>query len=65
MDINSLRALSTVLVAIAFVGVCWWAFAPKRRQRFEEAARLPFIDEPPTAPFNTPSADQEKKQGEL
>ncbi|MCH9692268.1 MAG: cbb3-type cytochrome c oxidase subunit 3 [Gammaproteobacteria bacterium] len=45
MDINSLRALATVLVAVAFVGVCWWAFSPKRKKRFEEDAQLPFADE--------------------
>lgn len=45
MDINTLRALATVLVAIAFVGVCWWAFSPKRKKRFEEDAQLPFADE--------------------
>jgi cytochrome c oxidase cbb3-type subunit 4 len=46
MDINTLRSLSTVLVAVAFVAICWWAFSPSRRKRFEEAARLPFADEP-------------------
>ena len=45
MDINTLRALSTVLVAIAFVGICWWAFSPKRKKKFDEAAQLPFADE--------------------
>lgn len=47
MDINTLRALSTVLVALAFLGICWWAFSPRRRQRFNEAANLPFADEKP------------------
>lgn len=45
MDKGTLGAISTVLVAIAFAGVCWWAFAPKRRQRFREDANLPFADE--------------------
>ncbi|TQV84835.1 cbb3-type cytochrome c oxidase subunit 3 [Exilibacterium tricleocarpae] len=45
MDINTLRGLSTVLVMIAFVGVCWWAFSPRRKQRFKEAANLPFDDD--------------------
>lgn len=45
MDINDLRGLSTILVMIAFFGVCWWAFAPKRRKKFDEAAQLPFADE--------------------
>lgn len=45
MDINTLRGLSTIFVMIAFFGVCWWAFAPSRKKRFEEDANLPFADE--------------------
>lgn len=45
MDAGTLGAISTVLVMIAFFGVCWWAFSPKRRKRFEEDANLPFADE--------------------
>lgn len=45
MDINDLRGLSTVLVMVAFLGVCWWAFSPSRRDQFKDAASLPFADE--------------------
>lgn len=45
MDINTVRGLSTIFVAIAFIGVCWWAFSPKRKKKFDEAANLPFADE--------------------
>ena len=45
MDAGTLGAISTVLVMIAFFGVCWWAFAPKRKKRFEEDAKLPFADD--------------------
>ena len=45
MDIIQLRSLATVLVMLAFLGICWWAYSPKRKQRFEEAANLPFADE--------------------
>ncbi|MBC6904677.1 cbb3-type cytochrome c oxidase subunit 3 [Saccharophagus sp. K07] len=45
MDINTLRSISPILVLLAFIGVCWWAFSPKRRKRFDEAANLPFADE--------------------
>lgn len=45
MDINTIRGLSTVFMAIAFFGVCWWAFSPKRKKKFDEAANLPFADE--------------------
>ncbi len=45
MDINDWRGISTILVMLAFFGICWWAFSPKRRTRFEEDAQLPFADE--------------------
>lgn len=45
MDAGTLGAISTVLVMIAFFGVCWWAFSPKRKRRFEDDANLPFADE--------------------
>ncbi len=45
MDINDLRGLSTLLLLIAFLGVCFWAFSSKRKKAFEEAGRLPFADE--------------------
>ncbi len=46
MDVGTLGAISTVLVTIAFFGVCFWAFSPKLKKRFEEDAKLPFADEP-------------------
>jgi len=45
MDKGTLGAISTVLVMIAFFSVCWWAFSPKRKKRFEEDANLPFADD--------------------
>ncbi len=45
MDINTLRSLSTVLVMIAFAGVCWWAFSPSRKKKFEDAANSVFDDD--------------------
>jgi len=48
MDINDLRTLATVLVAIAFAGVSWWAFTPGRKGYFDEAALLPFSDDDKT-----------------
>ncbi len=42
MDINTLRGLSTVLMMIAFFGICWWAFSPSRKQKFDDAAQAPF-----------------------
>jgi len=45
MDITDMRSLATVLCALAFAGVVWWAYGPSRRKQFDEAAQLPFDDE--------------------
>jgi cytochrome c oxidase cbb3-type subunit 4 len=49
MDLNLMRALVTVLLFAAFVGIVCWAYARRNRARFEEAARLPFVDDEPPA----------------
>lgn len=46
MDQGTLGAIATVLAAIAFVAIAWWAFSPRRKKRFDEASKLPFADEP-------------------
>jgi len=43
-DINLLRTLVTVASFIAFVAIVAWAWSPKQRGRFEEAAHLPFTE---------------------
>lgn len=45
MDAGTLGAIATVLVTVAFFGVCCWAFSPGLKQRFEEDAKLPFADD--------------------
>jgi len=45
MDVGTLGAISTVLVTITFFVVCYWAFSPRLKNRFEEDANLPFADE--------------------
>ncbi|SHG23199.1 cytochrome c oxidase cbb3-type subunit 4 [Microbulbifer donghaiensis] len=64
MDINILRQIGVVLGAVAFLAICWWAFSPKRKKRFEEDARLPFADEEPPAEDSTSAArEDESKSG--
>lgn len=57
MDINDLRTIATVLVAIVFAGIVWWAFAPGHKKYFDAAARLPFKDE------NTSDTEDSTKTG--
>jgi len=44
MEMGFLRGLITVLTLVAFLGICWWAYRPANKRRFEEDAMLPFDD---------------------
>jgi cytochrome c oxidase cbb3-type subunit 4 len=65
MDINTLRSISPILVLLAFIGVCWWAFSPRRRKRFEEAAKLPFAEEKSSQNDEKKSIDSEQEQDKV
>lgn len=45
MDVNTLRIITTVLGFIAFLLIVAWAYSKHSRNRFEEAAQVPFEDE--------------------
>ena len=47
IDINTLRALATVLCFFAFLAVVLWAWSDGKRKDFEQAALLPFADDEP------------------
>lgn len=42
MDINTLRIVTTLASFAIFIGITVWAFSRRNRERFEEAALLPF-----------------------
>ena len=45
MDINDLRSIMTVISLLTFLGIVAWAWSRRNKDRFDEAARLPFEDE--------------------
>lgn len=45
MDINDVRAYITPAVFLAYLGVCWWAYRRRNRERFEQDAMMPFADD--------------------
>jgi cytochrome c oxidase cbb3-type subunit 4 len=47
MDVNDLRSAVTLASLVLFLGIAAWAWQRRRRPAFEEAARLPFIEEEP------------------
>lgn len=61
MDAGTLGAISTVLVMIAFFGVCWWAFSPKRKKRFEDDANIPFADDAKAKDQQNDHSDDDSK----
>ncbi|WP_332671261.1 cbb3-type cytochrome oxidase subunit 3 [Aromatoleum sp.] len=58
MDINDLRSLITVLSLFCFLGICFWAYSRRARAGFEEAAKLPFIDDDAPAPHGRRQAQE-------
>jgi len=56
MDVNDLRSVTTLFMFLVFVGIVVWAWKGRRRDDFEAAAQLPFLDDLPA------SASQGEKQ---
>ena len=46
MDLGTLRSIGDLVLMVAFVALCAWAYSPAQRARFEEDGRLPFQDDP-------------------
>ena len=42
MDINTLRSIATVMALVVFIGIVVWAWSGRNKERFDEAANLPF-----------------------
>ena len=42
MDLGVLRGLITLVTLLTFMGICWWAYRPGNRERFEEDGLLVF-----------------------
>lgn len=45
MDVNDLRSVVTVVSLFAFLGIVAWAWSRSNRAGFDEAARLPLVEE--------------------
>jgi cbb3-type cytochrome oxidase subunit 3 len=47
MDINLLRIAITLAALGAFLGITWWAYAPRQKARLDRAARSILEDDAP------------------
>ena len=62
MDMTDLRGIATVLCALAFAAVVWWAYGPSRKKRFEEDAKMPFAEDNDDSSINEVDDDREERQ---
>ncbi len=46
-ELGLLRGVITLVTLVTFIGICWWAYRPENRARFEEDGLLAFGDEEP------------------
>jgi cytochrome c oxidase cbb3-type subunit 4 len=61
IDLNLMRAGVTLLSFVAFIGIIWWVLARNSKADFDEAARLPFLDDaaapaPSAGPLASPAS---------
>lgn len=49
MDAGLLGSVVTVLFFVLFVVIVWWAYHRGNKQKFEDAAQLPFQEDPDEA----------------
>ncbi|PIX98272.1 MAG: CcoQ/FixQ family Cbb3-type cytochrome c oxidase assembly chaperone [Hydrogenophilales bacterium CG_4_9_14_3_um_filter_63_34] len=45
MDTGTFGAVVTVLFFLLFIVILWWAFRRENKQKFEDAANLPFQED--------------------
>lgn len=60
MDIGFVQTVLTVVFFIAFIGIVLWAWSGRRKQAFDEAARLP-LEEHEASPGDAPQHAKENK----
>ncbi|HHK42613.1 MAG TPA: cbb3-type cytochrome c oxidase subunit 3 [Planctomycetaceae bacterium] len=64
-DLGTLRGVITLLTLVTFLGICWWAYRPGNRERFEEDGWLAFDDEGPASMSSVASGREgDEKVGE-
>ncbi len=45
MTQETIIGLGLIIAITSFLGMCWWAFSARNKQRFEDAGTIPFLDE--------------------
>ncbi len=60
MDVSLIQSIWTVVVLVLFVGIVIWAWSGKQKERFDEAANIPFAEDDMKPDYKKP---EEKTNG--
>lgn len=65
IDEGILRGLIAVISLATFMGICWWAYRPQSRERFERDAMLVFDEDeqPVVRAVRTPERSGSAREG--
>lgn len=61
MSYAVMHSIATVAAVLAFLGVCWWAYRPANRQRFENIGREALETDPILSPESGRSLQENGK----
>ncbi|MEC7121088.1 MAG: cbb3-type cytochrome c oxidase subunit 3 [Pseudomonadota bacterium] len=61
MNAVTLQVIATVLAFVAFIGVCWWAYSPANRKRFEQDADIAIQTDPLNKQSNPSDIESREK----
>ena len=45
MDSGIVSGIITIIFILVFIGIVWWAYSKRNKQRFEDASKLPFNED--------------------
>lgn len=64
MNTELARIALLLVMFVGYVAICAWAFAPRNRQRFEAAARMPLDADAPldSSPFDEQHFDHLQRE---
>lgn len=61
LDMGLLRGAITLVTLATFIGICWWAYRPENRDRFEADGMLAFADDDATTATDKTDTTEESQ----
>jgi cytochrome c oxidase cbb3-type subunit 4 len=61
LSMGDVRGVIAAITFITFLGICWWAYRGANRERFEQDAMMPFLDDDSAADLGARTAEGEDR----